>query len=90
MGIDRNLDGVLDGAQPAIAPSIRLLNAGEAIELTWTAGHDHTHAVEYSDTLEPGSWVEAATNIVAQDGVARFVDIPTADRPARFYRIRRD
>jgi hypothetical protein len=90
MGIDRNLDGVLDGERPPITLSIRLLNADKEIELSWALEPDLTHTVEYSETLAPESWIPIAGGIVGQDGVATFSDTAPASGPARFYRIRRE
>lgn len=90
MGIDRNLDGVLDGEQPPMILSIRHLNGGEEIELSWLLEAHRPYTVEYSETLAPGNWIPMTGDIVGQDGVATFSDSPAAAGPARFYRIRRE
>jgi YVTN family beta-propeller protein len=90
MGIDRNLDGLLDGERPPMILSIRRSNGGEQIELFWLLEADLTHTVEYSDTLAPGGWIPITGGIVGQDGVATFSVSPAAAGPARLYRIRRE
>jgi hypothetical protein len=90
LGIDRDLDGVLDGEERTITLSIHLTMQGEGLELRWNAGPGRPFLVESSETLNPGTWAEQAKGIMAANGTAVFSTIRSNNDQARFYRVRLD
>jgi hypothetical protein len=91
MGIDRNLDGILDRQPPVIRLVVAHANAGEGIQLRWNAEPDQTYSVEHSATLGMGDWTTLASGIAGgQDGSTSFLQPLAPDGPVRFFRIRRD
>lgn len=89
MGIDRNLDGILDHEPPTITLVVVHTGAGEGIHLRWNAEPDQTYTVEYSEALGNGSWMALATGIAGtQDGTAGLILPFAASGPGRFFRIR--
>jgi hypothetical protein len=90
MGIDRNLDGILDGEKPIITLAIQFANAGERIELRWNSEPGRTYIVEYSDSLTTGSWKEQTSGLTGESGSASFAFSKASGDAARFYRIRRN
>jgi hypothetical protein len=91
MGIDRNLDGILDREPPVITLLVARTGAGEGIELRWNAEPDQAYTVEYSEALGSGAWIALATGVTgSQDGTAGFLQPLAVDRSIRFFRIRRE
>jgi hypothetical protein len=91
MGIDRNLDGILDREPPIITLVVAHAGAREGIHLRWNADPDQTYAVESSEALGNGRWIPLATGIAGtQDGTAGFLQPFAASAPGRFFRIRRE
>jgi YVTN family beta-propeller protein len=91
MGIDRNLDGILDREPPVITLVVVRTGAGEGIDLRWNAEPDQTYTVEYSEVLGSAGWIALATGVTgSQDGTAGFLQPLAVDGPIRFFRIRRE
>ena len=89
LGIDRDLDGTLDGDGQSIALSIRKTDDGESIELRWNSEAGRTYTIERSETLTPGSWSAEASGISGEGGPASLIVFPATDQHARFFRIGR-
>ena len=84
MGIDRDVDGVLDGDQ--LPPSLTAERSDAGFRISWP-----TNAVgvvlEFSPSLSPDDW-RTETSVRSVDAEHVTVTVPVTD-PMRFYRLRR-
>ena len=98
---ESNLLEFATGQDPLAAttrtPALEAFPAEGLLELTYTRSKaalsaGHVFVVEWSDTLEAGSWAATGvtTTILTDDGVTQSVlaSVPTADAPRRFLRLR--
>lgn len=57
--------------------------------ITWSAKNGRTYAIDYSDNLALGEWMEIANNEIAQSDTASFTDTSLpVEGGKRFYRVR--
>ena len=76
------------GSRPASLPPITTVTLTVAgLQLTLPISGGQTVGVEYSETLDPGSWIDLG-NVVVLDGTGSFTDTDSArlGKPRGFYR----
>ena len=82
LGIDQNLDGVLDGDTPA--PTVRIARATPATVIAWPA-NAAGFVLETSPTLSPTNWTVETSVRGMVGGEFNITNTPTS---ARFYRLK--
>jgi hypothetical protein len=84
-----NLQEYLSGTDPRDGGSALRLSIGQgvgSVVLSFTAAEEKPYTIEFSQTLQPGSW---QTLLQVQPGAARIVNVPDpAPLGTRFYRVR--
>ena len=86
-----NMQEYVAGTNPAdwnsaLKPSV-LQPVGNDMILEFQSVLGRTYRVEYSDTLQSGSWVTLQDNIAGTGGTVQVADLGGASQPKRFYRM---
>ena len=83
MGLDRDLNGVLDGDETS--SSLAALRSGTGITISWPTNSMGV-ALEFTESLSPSSW-RTETSAQSVEADRRMITVPMANQ-SRFYRLR--
>jgi hypothetical protein len=83
MGLDRDLNGVLDGDETS--SSLAALRSGTCITSSWPTNSMGV-VLEFTESLSPSSW-RTETSAQSVEADRRMITVPMANQ-SRFYRLR--